>query len=64
MLLLVFFSSAFALFENSFTIKHLNKLEDFVKILESEFVSMVYFYSDQCTNCIQAAPLIDKVAEE
>lgn len=42
----VLFSISVALFENSYLIKHANKLQDFRDILESEFVSLVYFYSD------------------
>ena len=49
----------FSLFENSYTIKHINKMEDFLNILESEFVSMVYFYSDNNENSLRAATLIE-----
>lgn len=42
---------SFALFENSYIIKHVNKLQDFHEILESDFVSMVYFYAEECENC-------------
>ncbi|CAD8212594.1 unnamed protein product [Paramecium octaurelia] len=53
-----------ALFENSYLIKHANKLQDFRDILASEFVSLVYFYSENCENCQRAAQLIEKVAED
>ncbi|CAK62792.1 unnamed protein product (macronuclear) [Paramecium tetraurelia] len=53
-----------ALFENSYLIKHANNLQDFKDILGSEFVSFVYFYSENCENCQRAASLIEKVAEE
>jgi hypothetical protein len=49
----------FSLFENSYTIKHINKMEDFLNILESDFVSMVYFYSDNNENSLRAATLIE-----
>ncbi|CAD8111869.1 unnamed protein product [Paramecium sonneborni] len=57
-------SLSVGLFENSYLIKHANKLQDFRDILESEFVSLVYFYSDSCENCQKAASLIEKVAED
>lgn len=44
--LAVLCSISVALFENSYLIKNANKLQDFRDILESEFVSLVYFYSD------------------
>ncbi|CAD8209302.1 unnamed protein product [Paramecium pentaurelia] len=62
--LAVLCSISVALFENSYLIKNANKLQDFRDILESEFVSLVYFYSDQCENCQRAAGLIEKVAED
>lgn len=53
-----------ALFENSYTIKNINKLADFQNVLESEFVSMVFFYSEDCENCLRAAQLVEKVADD
>lgn len=53
-----------ALFENSYTVKHINKLVDFQNVLESEFVSMVFFYSEDCENCVRASALVEKVADD
>ncbi|CAK63922.1 unnamed protein product (macronuclear) [Paramecium tetraurelia] len=53
-----------ALFENSYTIKSANKMQDFRAILESDFVSLVYFYTEECENCQMAASLVEKVAED
>lgn len=50
-LLTLLSSISLALFENSYVIKHVNKIQDFNQILESDFVSMVYFYAEDCENC-------------
>ncbi|CAD8121612.1 unnamed protein product [Paramecium sonneborni] len=63
-LIALFFIVTQALFENSYTIKSVYKMQDFHPILESDFVSLVYFYAEDCENCQMAASLVEKVAED
>ncbi|KAM3143769.1 hypothetical protein pb186bvf_004045 [Paramecium bursaria] len=62
---LLFLQTATCLFENNMLVKRISRLVDFQKVLESESVSMVYFYQESnCERCVQAGGLIDKIAED
>lgn len=61
----VFASLAAALFENHPQIRPLANFEQFNELLfQSDFVFVTYFYADDCENCIRAAGLIEKIAED